>query len=116
MFKKGIRWGAAKSNPCIGVERFKETPRNRYVTDDEFKTFQDYAGPLISAYMDFKYLTGLRRKDILELKREQLREDGIHVITSKTGKGIIIAWSDELRAIVERVKRLNCTIPNTSAL
>ncbi len=113
MFKKAIRWGVADSNPCVGVERYKEKPRDRYVTDEEFNAFRDYAGPLIATYMDFKYLTGLRRKDILELKREHLTEEGIHITTSKTGKKIIIAWSDSLHAVVERAKRLHCTNPNT---
>ena len=113
MFSQGIEWGAVDRNPCKEVKRFKEIPRDRYVSDDECSTFREYAGPLIAAYMDFKLLTAMRKKDILELRREQLKDDGIHVKTSKTGKGIIIAWSDELRATVARIKRLNCTNPNT---
>jgi hypothetical protein len=31
---------------------------------------------------------------------------GIHVRTSKTGRGLILEWTPELRAVVERAKRM----------
>jgi len=113
MLKKSVRWGVIDDNPCIGVEKFEEKPRDRYVEDEEFIAFKAMAGEVISTYLDFKYLTGLRKKDILSLRRDQLLEDGIHLTISKNGKPIIMAWTDELRAVVEKAKRLNCKNPNT---
>jgi integrase len=55
---------------------------------------------------DLAVLTGLRRGDLLALTRSQLKDDGIHVQTSKTGKKLIIEWNDELRDVVSRAKRL----------
>lgn len=112
-YKKAIRWGVVDENPCQGVEKFKEKSRNRYVTDQELEAFKQSAGNLIATYLDFKYLTALRKKDILSLKREQIKEDGIHLTTSKTGKAIIIEWSPALREVVEKAKRLHCQNPNT---
>jgi len=112
-FKKGVRWGVVDDNPCLGVEKFKEKPRNRYVTDEEFAAFHDFVGDPIATYMEFKLLTGLRKKDILAIKREHLTEQGIEVVTSKTGKPIIIAWSEALTEVVERAKRLRCKNQNT---
>lgn len=113
MFKKGIRWGVVDDNPCKGVEKFPEKPRDRYVTDEEFEAFKSVAGEMIATYLDFKLLTGLRKKDILSLKREHLLEEGIYVKASKTGKAVIIEWSQALRDVVERAKRINCRNPNT---
>lgn len=113
MLKKAVRWAVIDENPCIGVEKFKEKPRKRYVEDDEFQAFKKFAGEVIATYLDFKYLTGLRKKDILELRRDQLLEDGIHLTVSKNGKPIIMKWSDDLRVVVERAKRLHCSNPNT---
>ncbi len=106
IFKYAIRWGAADRNPCIGVERFKEIPRDRYVEDWEYAAFREFAGPLIAAYMDFKFLTGLRKGDVLSLKIEHLKENGIHAHISKTNKDIIIEWTDALREAVAAIRRL----------
>lgn len=38
-----MRWGIVDTNPCCGVERNTETPRNRFVTDDELNNFCKYA-------------------------------------------------------------------------
>lgn len=113
MLKKAVRWGVIDDNPCIGVEKFKEKPRTRYVTDDEFRAFHAFASDLIATYIEFKLLTGLRKKDILAIRREQLKYDGIHIQTSKTGKTFIIAWSEQLRLVVEKAKRIHCKNPNT---
>ena len=112
MFSQAIEWGVVDRNPCKEVKRFKEKPRDRYVTDEEFLAFREFASPLIAFYLDFKLLTGLRKKDILELRKDQLKYDGVHIVTSKTSKAFIIEWSDELKATVERIKRLNCSNPN----
>ncbi len=106
MYKKAIRWGIVSSNPCIGVERFQERPRDRYVEDWEYDAFRKFAGPLIAAYMNFKLLTGLRKGDILSIRLDQLKEDGIHVYVSKSRKSVIIEWTDALRQAVETIKRL----------
>ena len=106
MFRKAIRWGIVSTNPCIGVERFPEPPRARYVEDQEFEAFREFAGPLIAAYLDFKLLTGLRQADILSLRLDQLKEDGIHVLVSKTKKPHIVQWSPALRQAVETAKAL----------
>lgn len=106
MFTKAIRWGVVSSNPCRGVERHPEKPRDRYVSDAEYLAFRAMAGETVAAYMDFKLLTGLRQRDILTMRLDQLQVDGIHVKTSKTGKRIVIRWSDALREAVSAVKGL----------
>ncbi len=108
MFKKAVRWGDIhhSENPCVGIERFKELPRDRYVEDWEYHAFREHAGDLISAYMEFKYLTALRQGDLLQLRLDQLKDDGIHLTVGKTGKHIVISWSDALHDAVRAIKRL----------
>ena len=106
MMKWAIRWGIAESNPCRDVMKFKEKPRDRYIEDWEYHAFREFAGSLIAVYMDFKLLTGLRKSDILQLKKDALKEDGIHVAISKTKQKIIIAWTDHLREAVQAVEAL----------
>ncbi len=106
IFTKAIRWGVVDKNPCKGVERFKEKPRDRYITDDEYLAFRNIAGDTIAAYMDFKFLSGLRQSDILKMRLDQLRDEGIHVKISKTGKRIVIQWTDALRDAINAIKQL----------
>jgi integrase len=108
MFKKAVRWGDIhpSENPCIGIERFKETPRDRYVEDAELEAFKAHAGAFIAAYIDFKLLTALRQGDVLSLRLDQLKDDGIHVTVGKTGKRVIIEWSEALRDAVTTARQL----------
>lgn len=110
MFKKAIRWGVADDNPCIGVERNKEKPRERYIEDHEYLAFKAFAGDQIAAYMDFKYATGLRRCDILRIRLDQFQDDGIHLTVSKTNKRTVIDWSPNLHIAVDTVKALRTRV------
>jgi hypothetical protein len=67
VFTKAIEWGVVRDNPCQHVRRIAEKARDRYVEDRELRTFVDGAPDLIRHYVAFKYLTGLRQQDILNL-------------------------------------------------
>ncbi len=85
VFSYAIRWGVTKDNPCRHVKRNPEKPRDRYVEDWELEAFKAGSGELLRNYVDFKYLTGMRKGDILRLRLEALTEDGIAVTQGKTG-------------------------------
>lgn len=102
IYRKAIRWGLAESNPCQGVERNKERPDDRYIEDSEFWTVHEQAPAHIRSAMELAYLTGQRQADVLNLQRGQLRDDGIYFKQAKTGKELIVRWSLELRAVVDR--------------
>ena len=108
IFKKAVRWGdlLPAENPCVGIEKFKEKPRSRYIEDWEYLAFRNHAGDFIARYMDVKYLTGLRQGDLLALRLDQLKDDGIHFEIKKTGKRIIICWKEDLKAAVEATRKL----------
>lgn len=94
-------------NPCFGLQlkgRHSET-RDRYVTDDEFLAVRALAPAMIGYAMDLALMTGMSQIDILRLERKQLLDDGIFFERSKTSKGQLIEWSDELRAVVNGIVR-----------
>lgn len=41
VYRKAIRWGYIQANPCIGIERFSESTRERYITDKEFSDIKN---------------------------------------------------------------------------
>lgn len=55
---------------------------------------------MLQAYANLKIITGLRQQDMLCMKVTDFTEEGIIVDTQKTGKGIVIEWTDALRDAV----------------
>jgi integrase len=112
-FTKAIRWGLINDHPFKGkIELDGEKPRTRYVEDWEVaealglnSTRDKGSVKMIQAYINLKLEIGLRKSDMLRLTMSALRDDGIHVTPSKTenssGKKLIFAWTDELRAAVD---------------
>ena len=95
---KAVEWGYLDRNPIKGqVRKNPIRRRERYVEDWEVDQALIVAGPMLRAYVVVKLLTGLRRGDLLRLSVTDLREDGVHVRTSKTQKCLVIGWSPELR-------------------
>jgi integrase len=106
VFASAIRWGIVSENICRDIKRFKEPTRDRYVQDEEFETFYNYADDLIKAFMLVSYLTGLRLGDVLNVKFGDLTEEGILIVANKTKKKSIIVWTDALRDAVDFAKKL----------
>ena len=106
IFKKGRRWGALKESPMVDIEYNPESPRERYITHDEYAAFREFVAEknsVVAWYMDFKYLTGLRTSDILALKQSQLTEEGIALRISKTQVNRVIAWTPTLRLVTAKL-------------
>jgi len=116
VYTKAVEWGLIDRHPFKGEVRLKgDTPRTRYVEDWEFEACLRLESKrkrgsvlMIQAYLRIKVLTGLRLGDLLRLKMDALREDGIHVMPRKTahttGKRIIVEWSPALREAVAMAK------------
>ncbi len=83
------------------VQKYAIKRRERYVEDWELAEALQVAPPMLRAYVILKLLTGLRRGDLLRLRPTDLRDDGIHVVTHKTGTRLIIEWSPALREAVD---------------
>ena len=103
LLTKAAHWGLVERNPLLGLHyRNPEPQRDLYVTDDELAYAIEHAPtPWMSALVWVAYLTGLRRRDLLALTRFQLQDDGVLVTESKTGKRVVIEWTEELRRVVD---------------
>ncbi len=71
VFNKAINWGWEGTNPCIGVKKFKEKSRDRFIQGDETtRFFEALNAELNETFKDFFYislLTGARRGNVLEM-------------------------------------------------
>jgi integrase len=103
-FSHALEWGLCESNPCIGVARHHESKRERYLTDAEFLAIREKAGPRLQIIMDLCYLTGQRISDVLRIRLSDLTDEGIVFRQGKTGAKLVVAWNDDLRAVVARAQ------------
>lgn len=101
-----IRWGLITENVCRDVKSLPEPKRSRYIEDWEFNAVYQLAQPLIKCAMKLAYATGLRQNDILNLKLEDLKEDGLQVKTSKTGAHILFEYNNVLNTAIKECKQL----------
>lgn len=117
-FTKAVAWGYITRHPFKGeVELEGSKPRVRYVTDEEIIACMSLepkrdgdSTRMIQAYIELKILTGLRQGDMLRLRMNDIKDDGIYVTPSKTqgstGKAIIIKWTSDLKKAVDAVKSI----------
>lgn len=111
VFAKAIRWGAASSNPVRGMDFGERSAKRAQVPLEQVEALKALAGERLAVAIDLAVSTGQRRGDLLTLRREQLTDEGIVFQQSKTGAGVLIEWSPDLRAIIDRAKRLAPQIP-----
>ena len=78
----------------------------RYVTDDEFARILAAASPKLATIARFIELTGMRQSDALQVRLSDIDDEGIHYAQGKTGKRLVVTWSDELRTVVADANRL----------
>jgi len=106
VMNQAIRMGLLNTNPCKQVRRNEENPRTREVLDSEISAFLPHCPEWLQAYIRLKLLTGLRQGDMLNIRLDQLRDDGLFVQTGKRGKRLLFTWTDELRKAIDSIRSL----------
>lgn len=100
VYSWGYERGLVAENPCRGIKRFKNRPRDRYITDLEYQAITDCAPRFLVAAMEISYLCAARVGDVLAMRLDQITDDGVYIKQKKTGKKQIKAWSPRLREAV----------------
>lgn len=89
-----------KTNPCHAVRRNPEKPKDHYVTDQEYQLAIQHAPAWLSRVMELSYLLYARISEVLELTRQDIRQEGIYIHRKKGSKSNIVTWSPRLRAAI----------------
>lgn len=129
VFRESIGWKAVTTNPCRELKRLHEPSRDRYVSDAEYSPVYRIASDTLQCMMDLATITTQREGDLLKLPNRDpsvYTEEGIvftpgkskrrhprHGKIIETAKTVIVEWSPELRAVVERARRLGPDIRKT---
>jgi integrase len=111
LLSKAIRWGLATLNPMRGLDFGERAGKRAQVPLGQVEAVRALASERIRVAIDLAVSTGQRRGGLLTLQRSQLTDDGILLRQSKTGADVLIEWSNDLHAIVERAKQLTPQIP-----
>jgi integrase len=96
------RWYWAERNVCKDVKRHKSRPRDREVTDDEYRRFRRTVPYKMRLAMELSVMTGQRQGDILGLRWSQVDTvmGRIHFKQSKTGKRIGVKITKKVRRVL----------------
>jgi integrase len=122
-FQFGIENGLALVNPCRQVRRNKERPRSRCPSWEEIASFARTAkdkGPsshVIGIMAKFIALTGRRRVEFLNLRKTDMKSEGIAIGFAKAKAGEarrqgLIQWDSTLRALFAELESLERKRPD----
>jgi len=109
VFKKAIRWGVLKTNPCRDVESNPETPRKRLITHEEFWAVYDFIPhPMIKIAMIISGLTGLRQNKVLSLTKSlHIKKDKIEIDSGKRGLELSIERTEEVNQALMDAEKIH---------
>lgn len=95
MFTIAREWGlTSNANPCFGVRRNKEKPRDYYAGDIVWNAVYTEAVQELKDAMDLAYLTGQRPADVLKVATTDLNKDFLGVTQGKTDKKLRLQLED----------------------
>lgn len=95
MFTIAREWGMTdKANPCFGLRRNKETPRDYYASEVVWDAVYAQAVQELKDAMDLAYLTGQRPADVLKAAKTDLSDGFLRVGQGKTEKRLRILLED----------------------
>jgi integrase len=104
IFNHARAWGFTDlTNPCIGIKGFKEKPRDRYVSDQEYAAVWEVAHSTVQDAMDLALCTGQRPADVLKIEVGHIVDGYLLISQNKTGKKLRISIAGELQDVILRI-------------
>jgi len=114
MFSLAISWGWRSDNPVLGIERYLEEKRDRWLNDEELQrlwgALEAYPEHLTSYVFKFLILTGARKNEVLQATWDQFDlEKGVwtkpaHLTKQKKKEHLPL--SDKALEVLQTIKKL----------
>lgn len=108
MFTKAVEWGHVKQHPAKPVRLLKEPPgRLRYLTLEELTRLLDACAPHLNAIALTAVHTGMRRREILSLRWQDvdLRKRTMTLTKTKNNEPRILPMNAELVQVLRSLPR-----------
>ena len=105
VFNKAREWGLRTGdNPCKGVQKLKEQPRDYYATDAVYSAVYAAAGQTMQDAMDLAYLTGQRPADVTKMTWQDVQDGALMVKQNKTKTRLRILIEGGLADLLARIR------------
>lgn len=113
MYNQAINWGIVEKNPCVGVRRFTEKQRRRYVVNEELvrlKAALDNEPNRVAAIaVELYLLTGLRSQELLALSWENVHGNTLQILDTKNGNDHQIVLGERSSQLFAELREMNQT-------
>ncbi|PHV10894.1 tyrosine-type recombinase/integrase [Chitinimonas sp. BJB300] len=117
IFNRAREWGLTdRPNPCEGVKGHRETGRDKYVSDEEYRAVWEQAHFTVQDAMDLAYYSGQRPADVLKLKRSDIQDGALCIKQNKTGKKLRISITGKLDEVISRILTRNTGSTGTALI
>ena len=107
MYNKAIEWGWKGNNPAIGIRKFKEKSRDRFLQPHEmpyfFAALEAESNTTARDYIMLSLLTGARKSNVLSMRWEEinLEQAQWRIPETKNGEPMIVALSLQAVSLLE---------------
>ncbi|OOY40034.1 hypothetical protein BOV90_06075 [Solemya velum gill symbiont] len=108
MLNKAVEWGIIKANPIKYVKPPKDTKDAPppFYSGKQLATLYEASNPMHEGIWRLAANTGLRRGELIQLRKDDLKEQGIQVISreghrTKSGKWRLVPWTDGAKAAIQ---------------
>ena len=113
MFRLAVQWGFCKENPAVGIPKFHEEKRERWLNEKElkavFKALAKHKNQTAANAIRLLVVTGSRKAEVLSAKWEQFDlKRGVWTKPShhtKQKKTEHVPLNDQARALLKQIKR-----------
>ena len=118
IFNMAREWGLTdKENPCQGVRKNRERPRDYYANDRVWNAVYEKAPQDLRDAMDLAYLTGQRPADVLVMRKDDVEDGYLLVKQKKTNKKLRIQVSsngvlNSLGMLISQISERNIFHPS----
>jgi hypothetical protein len=129
----GKNRGLVSHNPCVGVQKNKEKPRDRLVTLEELDSFCDFAkhnelrssrsskrdqhsGEMVSHAFRLAFLCGKAVSQILAVQSKHVTSSGIEFDRRKGGHSTLVEWTPTMRALVDEILKKSRPLESPSLI
>lgn len=110
IYNKNIEWGWNGINPSLGIKKFKEQSRDRFIQPDElprfFEALNEELNYTIKDYIWVSLLTGARKGNVLAMRWQDINlgRKEWRIPDTKNGEAVTVHLSDQAIEILKSRK------------
>ena len=122
IYNKSIEWGWDGVNPTLGIKKFKEKSRDRFLQADElpclFQALAEEENMVARDYVLISLLTGARKSNVLSMRWNEVNFENKtwRIPETKNGESLTVPLMEQAVEILLQRKKLNKDVAGNSNL